>query len=78
MNVPLVGQIYSPLAFSSRVPSMGFVLMTTMEGSREFLIFSGSKLITKYTNGDISGCDIYAPEREFKLQNPAQVEVLHF
>jgi hypothetical protein len=61
--------------FSSEDPWSTFVSLIEIEGSREFFAFRGEELVTRYSNGDVTLWNIYAPKYEVMLQNPTHLEV---
>ena len=61
--------------FSSEDPWSTFVSVIEIEGSREFFVFRGEELVTRYSNSDVTLWNIYAPKYEVILQNPRHLEV---
>lgn len=62
--------------FMANDSANGFVSLMEIEGSRALHAFRGSKIVSRYANGDVTIWDVSAPEQEIELQNSEHIQVL--
>lgn len=70
-------QVYK-IDFSCRNPETAFVHIREIQGMRGLHLLSGSRLVTKSVNGDVTVFDVNSPEICTTLQNPSHPEVRKF